>query len=235
MVLTTIAVVVGLVVGLLRGGRPSALLRVPVAWWLLLPVGVAAQVVAVHTTVPGRFWVLAAALSVLLVWALRNSLRLRGATVLAVGLAANLAVLVANGHVPVRWESLVAVEAFAADEREVVRTDGLYRLESDDSRLELLGAIVPVPGVRDVVSFGDLIVLAGVVTLAANALLVRRRREGLSPEELFGDDPRPAPEPGALPRAAPTSSSTPAVQPVLDLSQPLPDWGARPEPSRSAR
>lgn len=209
MVLTTAAVVVGIVVGLVRGGRPSAVLRAPVRWALVLPAGLVLQSVAERFDVPGRLALLVAGLFLLLAWAVRNTLVLAGAGVLAVGLAANLTVLVANGHVPVRWESLVAADRFAADQRDVVRSEGLYRLEDGDTRLAPLGDIIPLPVLDDLVSFGDLIILAGVVVLVSNLLLIpRRRRDGISPEELFSDDPVDA------------RAETPAV---IDLRQPLPD------------
>lgn len=221
MLLTPIAVALGLVLGLLRGGRPSAVLRAPVRWWLLVPVGIGLQVAAEQVVSSVQLGLLVTALSVLVAWAAGNALRLPGAAIIGLGLALDLAVLVANGHVPVRWEALVETGQVEAGQRELVRGGGLFRLEDDETLLAPLGDIVPVPVADEVVSFGDLILLAGVLTLSANLLLVPRRRSGISPEELFLDDPiGPPPEPAREP---------------LDLRQPLPDWSEHPSPSRSGR
>ena len=224
MVLTAIAVASGIVLGLLRGGRVSALLRVPVRWWPVLVAGLALHVAGEHGPGGPRLALLVAGLVLLLVWAGRNLVRVPGAAVVAVGLGANLAVVAANGHVPVRWDALVQVGQFAADQRDQVRRDGLYRVEDDDTRLAFLGDILAVPVVDEVVSFGDLIVLAGVVTVTANVLLARRR-EGVSPEELFAEQEPPPSRPVVKP-------STPVV---VDLREPLRDWTERPEPSRAGR
>lgn len=221
MVLTTAAVLIGIVLGLVRGGRPGAALRAPVRWWPVLPVGLVLQGAAEYLEVPGRLAVLVAGLFLLLVWAVRNVMTLPGTGIIAVGLAANLAVVVANGHIPIRWASLVTTGRFDAGQRNLIRQEGLYRLETDGTVLAPLGDIVPLPLLDEVVSFGDLVILAGVVVLASNLLLVpRRRRRGVSPEELFVDDPiGPARQP----------------RPVLDLRQPLPDWSDHPVSSRSTR
>lgn len=221
MVLTTAAVLVGIVVGLLRGGRPPAVRRAAVRWWPVLPVGLAVQGAAEYLEVPGRLAMLVAGLLLLLVWAVRNTMTLPGTGIIAVGLAGNLAAVVANGHIPIRWASLVSTGRFDGAQRDLIRQEGLYRLETDGTVLAPLGDIVPLPVLDEVLSFGDLIILAGVVVLVSNLLLVpRRRRRGISPEELFVDDPiGPARQP----------------RPVLDLREPLPDWSDHPVSSRSTR
>jgi hypothetical protein len=236
MVLTPLAVALGLVVGLVRGGRPGNILRAGVRWWPLVPVGVGLQLAAERIETPARLGMLVAALFLLAAWATRNVVRVPGSAVIALGLALDLAVVVANGHVPVRWESLEAVGRVTADQRPLARTDGLFQVETDETRLAPLGEIIPLPVLelevadrtiefREVVSFGDLILLAGVMVFSANVLLAPRRlalrpprrgpprrrrprRDGISPDELFADDP--------LPPAV-------TVRPV-DLRQPLPDW-----------
>jgi hypothetical protein len=216
MLLTTAAVAAGLVLGLVRGGRLSAVLRAPLRWWLLVPVGVGLQVGAERIPGGAQVGMELAGLVVLVAWAARNALHLPGAAIVGLGLGLNLAVVVANGHVPVRWEAMEAVGEATPEQR--VPDEGLYRLETDRTRLAVLGDIVPVPVFDEVVSFGDLIMLAGVVTLTANLLLVPRR-PGISPEELFLDDPI---GPEVVHEHEP-----------LDLRQPLPDWTEHPTPSRS--
>lgn len=226
MVLTAIAVALGVVLGLLRGGRIAALLAASVRWWPVLGLGLALQVAAEHALLPGRLGLLVAGLFLLLVGAVRNSSTLPGSGVVAVGLAANLAVLVANGHVPVRWEALVQTGALVPEQRDLVRPGGLYQVETEGTRLALLGDIIAVPVVDEVVSFGDLILLAGVATVTANTLL-RRRPDGVSPEDLFDDLDVDAPLPAPSPRAEPSA--------VIDLREPLPGWSERPEPSGAGR
>jgi hypothetical protein len=61
-------------------------------------------------------------------------------------------------------------------------------LETSETRLALLGEIVPVEILEAAVSFGDLILTAGVTVFCMHILLARRRR-GIDVEELLGPAP----------------------------------------------
>ena len=86
----------------------------------------------------------------LLVFCAAN-LRLRGLAVVAVGIALNGAVITINEGMPVR-----APEA-------AVETTTKHHAERDSDKLTVLGDIILVPALRESLSFGDLIMLVGLV------------------------------------------------------------------------
>src|SRR6185369_8321886 len=90
--------------------------------------------------------------------------RLTGMSIVAIGLACNLAVLLANQAMPVRAESVV--RAGIADEASVATAQlgPARRLAEPGDRLEPLTAIVPLSALGMVVTFGDLIALFGCST-----------------------------------------------------------------------
>jgi hypothetical protein len=79
------------------------------------------------------------------------NLRLRGLAVVAVGIALNGAVITVNAGMPVR-----APEA-------AVETTTKHHAERPSDRLMPLGDIILVPALRQSLSFGDLIMLVGLV------------------------------------------------------------------------
>lgn len=167
------AVLVGVVAGSLREpagvhvrrprlGRLDALVAGAIGQGLVwvLPDGPAAVV-------------LAASLALLLVVAVANR-AVTGIAVIAVGLAVNLTSVAVNGGMPVRAEALVRAGIAEPGEIGALDVDGGRHLERPSDRAPVLGDALPVPGVRQVVSFGDLIVLLG--ALDATFELARRRR-----------------------------------------------------------
>lgn len=91
----------------------------------------------------------------------------------ASGLVLNLIVVVANGGMPV---SLVASRtAGLPDPRGTDVLWGKHVVMDDATRLRALGDVIPVPipGFRQVISVGDVLVLAGIAWLVASA--VRRK------------------------------------------------------------
>jgi hypothetical protein len=173
--LSVLAIVVGLAAGIARGGRLRnvARLRVDLPW--LLGVGVIVPALVSRFDPPLGVPLVMAALVALLAFAVAN-LRLVGMTIVAIGIAANLAVLVVNAGMPVRASALV--HAGLAHEHELgnVEIRGAQRLEHPGDRLMFLADIVPFSPTRQVLSFGDLIVLVGAADVAANLTLRRRRR-----------------------------------------------------------
>jgi hypothetical protein len=102
---------------------------------------------------------LVASYVLLVAFALVN-LRAAGMTVVLLGLALNLAVVAANGAMPVEPRAVTAVGGHLASV-----DDTGHRLTDDGTRLAPLGDTLPVPGLGWVVSFGDLILLAGLVNV----------------------------------------------------------------------
>ncbi|HUP85338.1 MAG TPA: DUF5317 family protein [Acidimicrobiales bacterium] len=168
-----VAIVVGLVVGRLRGGRLANLGDTAFRVWPMLILGVVVQGAAAFTG--GRAVAVILLSYVLLLAFCAANLNHAGMGVVLVGIALNLVVIGVNGGMPVRSDAIVA--AGIVQRGEVAQLDfGAKRhLEDSGDRLTFLGDIVPVPGVGEVLSFGDLGMSVGVATVLAN-LLCRRAR-----------------------------------------------------------
>jgi hypothetical protein len=150
----TLALALG--VALVTGGRlhniATTQLRYPSI--LALAVGIQLALEVLHPT-RGTAGHLASALLVvsyvfLLLFCAAN-LRLRGLAVVAVGIALNGAVITVNGGMPIR-----APQA-------AVETTTKHHAERPSDRLTVVGDIILVPALRQSLSFGDLIMLVGLV------------------------------------------------------------------------
>ena len=150
----TLALALG--IALVTGGRlrniAATQLRSPGI--LALAVGIQLALEVLHPT-RGNAGRLASALLVvsyvLLLLFCAANLRLRGLAVVAVGIALNGAVITVNRGMPIR-----APEA-------AVETTTKHHAERPSDRLTFLGDIILVPALRQSLSFGDLIMLVGLV------------------------------------------------------------------------
>lgn len=200
MILTPLAIGIGLIGGLLRGGRIDAVWRTQVQLWPILLLGIALQSIGeTIVALPGRPVIVAAGFICLVIAAMRN-VHIPGAAVTGIGLTLNLAVLVVNGYIPVRFEALTAFGQSVAINPDAT---GLWRIENDGTSLALLGDIVPVPILGTAISFGDLIMLAGLIVLSTNLVLQGRAGGGIDVDELFGPESSGVEESTAWAIAAP--------------------------------
>ena len=150
----TLALALG--IALVTGGRlrniAATQLRSPGI--LAAAVGIQLALEVLHPT-RGTVGRLASALLVvsyvLLLLFCAANLRLRGLAVVAVGIAVNGAVSTVNRGMPIR-----APEA-------AVETTTKHHAERPSDRLTFLGDIILVPALRQSLSFGDLIMLVGLV------------------------------------------------------------------------
>ncbi|MBA2625581.1 MAG: DUF5317 domain-containing protein [Acidimicrobiia bacterium] len=163
--LTALAVAAGLALGLLGGGQVTRLGAIRLRWSVALWAGVGLQLLAGPFGVGGRPGTVAVIASyvALLGFAVANR-GLTGMPVVLVGLALNATVIVLNGGMPVRP---AAVAAVGLDPAELDGTDlGAKRhLERPRERLPALGDVVPLRPLGEVVSFGDLVLAAGVANV----------------------------------------------------------------------
>jgi hypothetical protein len=238
MSLVLLAIAVGVVAGWLRGGDLVRLAGVRIHGWPLLALGLGALLLVelldpVHPTP-----LAACAFVALVIVAVRNA-HLVGAPIVVLGMLANLAVLLANGTMPVDPDALVAAGMVDPADRDRVEVTGARHVLEDDDHLTFLADLVPVPWVGRVVSFGDLIVLVGVADMVANQLCRRRRRRplpaGAQAALLSIAPPIPAP-PGleldlrdADTRARTRPAQTSPAQ--TRIATPAQDWGTAPSPS----
>ena len=165
----TLALALG--VALVTGGSLRNIAATEVRHPSIVAVAVGIQVVleVLHPT-EGTAGHLASALLVvsyvfLLLFCALN-LRLRGLAVVAVGIALNGAVITVNRGMPVRAPE-VAVE-----------TTTKHHAEGPSDRFTFLGDIILVPALRQSLSFGDLIMLVGLVDVVfhcSRSPITRRR------------------------------------------------------------
>lgn len=176
-VLLVVAVLGGLAAGLLRPPLGARGVRLHLHRLPLLAAGAAGTAVAQALHGDGGSLAMGLALAVLLAFVAGN-LHVTGIAVIGAGLLLNLVAVVLNNGMPVRGGALVAADVVRADELASTSFDGPRHLETSSDRLAVLGDVLPVPITREVLSFGDLIVLVGV----ADALreLGRRRRTAWS-------------------------------------------------------
>lgn len=115
------------------------------------------------------------------------NLHLVGMGVLTVGMALNAAVVLVNGAMPVR--ATAVVDAGIAQPGELVLVDlgAGRRYEATGDWLPVLGDVIPVEQIGAVLSFGDLIVLMGIGTVAADLVRYARRPQPGSARRRLGD------------------------------------------------
>jgi hypothetical protein len=143
---------------------------------LALSVGIQLALELLHPT-HGTAGHLASALLVvsyvfLLLFCVAN-LRLRGLTVVAVGIALNGAVIAVNGGMPIRAP------------QGSVETTTKHHAERPSDRFTALGDVILVPALRQSLSFGDLIMLVGLVDVLFHCSrnpVTRRRLATAEPE-----------------------------------------------------
>lgn len=150
---TTAALVVGVVIGLLAGGSLANLGRRSFRAVPILLAGVLLQLL-------DSAGALSLSYVLLVLFALLN-IRVPGFGLLAVGLALNAAVVIANDGMPVRNGD--------------VGLSGKHHAEGPDDRITILDDRLDTPW-GEVLSFGDVVLAVGVVT--AMASVVRKPPEG---------------------------------------------------------
>jgi len=181
--LFVVAALAGVAAGVIRGGKPRSLLeakvhaKVPGLACLALQAVVGALALR-SVGIPrgaGALLLLLALTGVLAV--ARANGQLPGVPLLALGLLANLLVLVLNFGVPVSQGTL-ARAGIAVEQPVPHRPDAKHVIEGPGSRLALLGDQLAVRPLKAVVSFGDVAELAGLFLLV-QALVTgsARRRE----------------------------------------------------------
>jgi hypothetical protein len=191
--LFVLAMLAGLVAGAIRGGKPRTLLdtRLQAGPVGLICLAVQALVGALALRSVGiprgvGALLLGAALVGLLGVARANG-RLPGVPLLALGLLANLLVLVLNLGVPVSVSTLE--RAGVAVERPLQhRPDAEHVLDGPGTRLALLGDRLAVRPLRATVSFGDVAELAGLFLLVQ--ALVMGTARGSEEEDVTAHAPK---------------------------------------------
>jgi hypothetical protein len=164
------AVPVGLLVGLLLGGRVSALARLRIRWAWLAVAGFVAQLLIYSEPIGSRLAdagpALYVASNVAVLAAVLRNLALTGMAVIAAGAGCNLAAIVANGgSMPADPAALATAGIDPSGlTNSVVVADPALRLLTD---IFAIPAWVPL---ANVFSVGDVLIGVGVATVIAVAM-----------------------------------------------------------------
>jgi len=181
MTLLFVALSIGVIAGLVTGGRPSNVSRRTIAGTPVLLAAVVAQIVpSILDASPSAGLVCVIVSYVLLTAFALMNIRLIGMPVVLVGLLLNFAVITVNSGMPV---SADAMQSVGRNPGALERTAKRH-LEKPDDTLTFLGDVLPVEPFHEVISFGDLILAFGLANvvfrlLQPAPLLVRRRPDSL--------------------------------------------------------
>jgi hypothetical protein len=191
LLLFVLAVLAGIGVGMLRGGKPRSLLEAkvqarPLALALLALQALVGSLALRSVGIPrGVGPILLFVALVGLLAAARANGQLAGVPLLALGLLANLLVLVLNFGVPVHEQTLV--RAGIAVERPLPhRPDAKHVIDGPGTRLAPLGDQFAVRPLRTVVSFGDIAEMAGLFVLVQALVLGSAPREPREEDSAHG-------------------------------------------------
>ncbi|MCY4494893.1 MAG: DUF5317 family protein [Acidimicrobiaceae bacterium] len=172
-----LAVVIGLIAGVVRGGDFRTILSARIYHPEFLASSIVCAFVVSATDIDSGGVIAFVALLGAFAFTLVN-LHLVGMVVISVGLALNLFVFILNFATPVRPNALVEAEIVTAEglERGVRSMPGHMELADNDSVLDFLGDTFPIRLGGNVVSIGDLIFLVGLANVTGNLMLGNQRR-----------------------------------------------------------
>jgi uncharacterized protein DUF5317 len=163
------------VLGLVAGGRPTALASLKVRWTPAALVGLALQMVPL----PGRTWplvMLYVSFVLMMAFAVVNlRSRVPGFALILLGIVMNFTVIAVNQGMPVAHEALVASHQEDSLPILIEHPGAKHHLAGPDDHLMILADVIPVPPLEQVVSLGDVLAYGGVVWLIVAGM--RRRRE----------------------------------------------------------
>jgi hypothetical protein len=169
---------VAIVVGLLFGGSVRNFERVRIHWWALAIGGLVLQVVPVPA-LPGVSSSVAATGALLLSYALLLAFLavnrwVPAAALMALGLLLNIAVVGANGGMPVSAGAIT--RAGGSEQALIAAQDSKHHLMTDGDVLWPLADVIPIPPPgRVVLSIGDVLLYAGMAWFVVQVMLARSR------------------------------------------------------------
>lgn len=167
MFLVPLALAIGVTIGLLSGGTVDQVRGLRVRFW---PVVVLSVVLSAliggewGSELPWAAGFLAASLLSVGAACMLN-LHLTGSGIVLLGVALNLVALMLNGHIAVDPDAVIGAGIVSADDLVFVELGAGRAYQDADTILPILGAVVPVRVVGEVLSFGDLIVIAGLANV----------------------------------------------------------------------
>jgi len=193
MTFTVLAVIGGLAIGLVTGGRLRHLAGHQLRSVWLLATGVVV-LAGSDRLAHGPAATVAALVGYgcLVAVAVVNPTVI-GMGVVAVGLAANALVIGVNGGMPVHRDAVVAARMADPSQVAFLSYGPLHHEERPGGHLGLLDDRIPVPELHQVLSFGDLVLGVGVADVVAHFCHPRRRRRARPVGALSAGWRRPPP------------------------------------------
>jgi hypothetical protein len=179
MVLLIGVVLVSIGLGYAVGGRLSGFERFRLRWWFLAFIGLALQLAPVPEDVATGCLIASYVLLLLFVAA---NLRAPGVWLILIGLLLNLAVIAANGGMPVSRSALVR-SGQASTLAELENGAGSkHHLETGQDVLTPLADVIAIGSpVNQVASVGDVLVYAGLLWLIVGVMRGGRRADPAPP------------------------------------------------------
>ncbi len=184
--LPLIGIVLAVGVSLARGGRLDARADTDLRLLPVLVAGLLAQTLLDALAARGRAdtavvaALLVVSLAAVLAFVITNWFR-AGMALVAAGFVLNAVVILGNGGMPV---SAHAIQSLGGD---LTGDDiaGKHQIADADTALPWLGDVIPVPGLRLIVSLGDILLVAGMIPLAHDLMTPpsptsRRQRRDVS-------------------------------------------------------
>ena len=176
----------GILYGYARGGRLRNLARFEVRAWWLLSLATVLQFCR-YRHVPGFHWLFGSynsirpmliVFGIVAVWLVLNAVRARperaGILLIAGGWLANFVVMAVNSGMPVDRDAALSVGFTPSDF--ATNDIGDYHVLTSADHLGWLADVMPVPYLQHVASVGDVLLLAGLMTVCAVAMRPREAR-----------------------------------------------------------
>jgi len=179
-----VALVLGVLLGYLRGGRLANLAKIElraeglivaalVLQWLTPTI---ARALHLPPNMAFAVWLIAFALLLVSLWMNRDRPPL---ILAAAGVGCNMVVIALNGGMPVWPSAILLLDPAVKIGPGTLGGDPLYHLAGSATRLPFLADAVPVPGpslLRGVISVGDVLLMLGVLLLVQDAMVYRGKR-----------------------------------------------------------
>jgi hypothetical protein len=189
-----VAIALGLVIGLMRGGSFKNLSQAELRGVPLVFVGVLLQLGSSVAERVEIHWLplalVLASFACVFAFAALN-FNLPGMTLIALGALSNFVVISANGGMPVSRDAIRRAgleDVFVGPGATTVK--GAHHALTDDSRLRFLADVIPIRVTANVVSVGDIVIWAGLLLLLAELMVgpKGKRRKKAAPRVSAGSE-----------------------------------------------
>ena len=172
-----LSIAVGLVFGLVAGGKLSNLGKVRFRWPWIVVVVILVRFLVLTTplnAIEGAQYLYVLALAVIVAWTAWHLNRVRGIGLISAGAALNLIVILANGgRMPVAPELATSMGSRT--------TVGQYTVMGSQTNLNILGDWIKLGPIPEAYSVGDVLIAVGLAIVVFLAIRNPTPYEGVTP------------------------------------------------------